>query len=416
MFEAPILRPATLRQCAILAGGLGTRLGALTAHTPKPILNVGGRPFLGWLMREISRFGFEEVLILSGHLAGQVRDAVERIAAELPRKLVVRYSEEPVRAGTGGALYHAREMLDERFLLLNGDSFLDVNISTMLAAFARDPVEVIGRIAVRPVPDASRYGIVTFSGDRVETFQPRPPENAIAGPGFINGGVYLFDRAIVELTQPVCSLELDILPGLAVLGRLRAQQSDGYFIDIGIPTDLARAQRELPVALRRAAVLLDRDGTINVDHGWVGQRERFEFVPGAREAIAVATARGAHVFVVTNQSGIGRGLYSEADFALLHAWMAEQIRAAGGTIDDVRFCPFHPEAVLPKYRRTSDWRKPAPGMILDLIKSWELDASRCVMVGDQPTDMQAAAAAGIRAVLFKGGDLAETFESENVLV
>lgn len=415
MFDAPVLRPATLRQCAILAGGLGTRLGALTAHTPKPILDVAGRPFLGWLLREVSRFGFEEVLILSGHLAGQVRDAVERIVAGLPRKLTVRYSEEPVRAGTGGALFHAREMLDERFLLLNGDSFLDVNIAAMLAAFARDPAEVVGRIAVRPVPDASRYGVVTFTGDRVEAFQPRPPENAVAGPGFINGGVYLFDRAIVERTQAVCSLEMDILPGLAAEGRLRAQASDGYFIDIGIPSDFARAQSELPSALRRAAVLLDRDGTINVDHGWVGQPERFEFVPGARAAIAAATARGMHVFVVTNQSGIGRGLYTEAEFAGLQAWMAEQVRQCGGTVDDVRYCPFHPEAKLVEYRGASDWRKPAPGMILDLIRAWELDPARCVMVGDQPTDMQAAAAACVRGVLFAGGDLAAAFRDGNVL-
>jgi len=170
--------------------------------------------------------------------------------------------------------------------------------------------------------------------------------------------------------------------------------------------DLARAQHELPARCRRPALLLDRDGTLNIDHGWVGTRERFEWVEGAREAVAMATARGWHVFVVTNQSGIARGLYDEAALLALHAWMADAVRAAGGTIDDIRYCPFHPEAPLADWRRDSDWRKPAPGMILDLLQAWGLDPARCVLVGDRPTDMAAAEAAGIAGRRFPGGNLA----------
>lgn len=406
-------RPATIRQCAILAGGLATRLGAIAATTPKPVLPVGGRPFLGWLMREISRFGVEEVLILSGHLGEELRRSVDRIAADLPRRLTVRYSAEPVRAGTGGALFHARAMLDDRFLLLNGDSLIDCNLATLLAAAATDPSDVIGRLTVRPVPDASRYGQVTRAGDIVTGFQPRPPADAPPGPGWINGGIYVFDRAIVDHTSAVCSLEADILPGLARAGRLRATPADGYFIDIGIPADFERAQTELPAALRRPALFLDRDGTINVDHGWVGERARFEPIPGAYDAIAAATARGWHVFIVTNQSGIARGRYTEADLAALHAWMENEIRAHGGTIDDIRYCPYHPEAPIEAYRRVSDWRKPAPGMINDLIRAWELDPATCHLIGDQTTDIAAATAAGIRASLFPGGNLRD-FIAANV--
>ena len=97
------------------------------------------------------------------------------------------------------------------------------------------------------------------------------------------------------------------------------------------------------------------------------------------------------------------GYYDEAAVVALHAWMADEARRAGGTIDDIRYCPFHPDAVVPAYRRASDWRKPAPGMLLDLIRAWELDAARCVLVGDQETDMQAAAAAGMRGFRFPGG-------------
>ncbi len=397
------MRPATVRQCAILAGGLGTRLGALTEHTPKPILPCGDRPFLAWLMREFVRFGVSEFLLLTGHLSARVEASLRAIEASLPVDARIAVSEEPVRAGTGGAVHHARDRLHERFLLCNGDSLFDGNIAALLAAAAADGPEVAGRIMLRRMADASRFGVVELEGDRVTAFRERP---APGSPGLINGGVYLFDRAILDHLGPHCSLEADAMPALAAAGALRGLPAEGYFRDIGVPQDLARAQAELPVRLRRPALFLDRDGVINVDHGWVGTRERFEWVPGAIEAIRMATAAGWHVFVVTNQSGVARGLYDEAQLRSLHLWMADQVRRHGGTIDDIRYCPYHEEGIVPAYRRASDWRKPAPGMILDLIARWELDPARCALVGDHARDMDAAAAAGIAGHLFRGGNLA----------
>jgi D-glycero-D-manno-heptose 1,7-bisphosphate phosphatase len=111
------------------------------------------------------------------------------------------------------------------------------------------------------------------------------------------------------------------------------------------------------------------------------------------------------VFIVTNQSGVARGLFDEAAVHDLLDWIGDQARAAGGTIDDVRYCPFHPDAALPAYRQMHPWRKPLPGMLLDLIQAWDLDPSRTVMIGDQATDMQAAEAAGITGYLFRDGNL-----------
>ena len=396
------MRAVTVRQCAVLVGGLGTRLGTLTANAPKPLLPCGDRPFVAWLMRELLRFGVEEFILLTGYRATDVELSVQSLSALLPHETRILVSEEPLRAGTGGALYHARSRLDQRFLLCNGDSLFDCNLARLLSA--EDDPDTIGRMMLRRVDDASRYGVVTLQGDRVSAFSARSTTRAA---GLINAGIYLFDRSVIDALVPVCSLETDILPRLATEGALCGTVSEGYFLDIGIPDDFARAQQEIPGLLRRRALFFDRDGVINIDRGHVGSPDSFEWSPGSLEAIRAATDAGWHVFVVTNQSGVAHGYYDEAAAVALHDWMSDEARRAGGTIDDIRYGPFHEDAAVPAYRRANDWRKPGPGMLLDLIRAWELDPSRCVLVGDQPTEMAVADAAGIRAFRFPGGNLAE---------
>jgi D,D-heptose 1,7-bisphosphate phosphatase len=202
------------------------------------------------------------------------------------------------------------------------------------------------------------------------------------------------------------SLEQGVLAPPLASGQAERTRAPGWVADISVPEKLARARAELPRRLRRRALFVDRDGVLNVDRGHVGTQDRWEWVPGALDAVRRATECGWHVFIVTNQSGVARGYYDEATVQRLLGWVAEQVRLHGGTIDDARYCPYHPDGVVPQYRRASDWRKPAPGMLLDLVRAWELEATRCVMVGDKAADMEAAAAAGVRGELFRGGDLA----------
>ncbi len=158
-------------------------------------------------------------------------------------------------------------------------------------------------------------------------------------------------------------------------------------------------------AVLRPAVFFDRDGVLNIDDGYVHKPEHLRWNDGAIAAVKAVNDAGWHAFVVSNQSGIGHGLYDEKDVDIFHAGMDRMLAEHGAHIDEYIYCPFHPEAKLEAYRKDSPCRKPRPGMILDLMARWPVDAARSFLVGDRQSDLEAAAAASIGAYLYSGGDL-----------
>ncbi|EDP61637.1 HAD-superfamily hydrolase subfamily IIIA [alpha proteobacterium BAL199] len=155
----------------------------------------------------------------------------------------------------------------------------------------------------------------------------------------------------------------------------------------------------------RPAAFLDRDGILNEDIGYAHRANQITWIPGAIAAVRRLNRSGYRVFVVTNQAGIARGLYGADDVENLHRWMADRLAEHSARIDDWRYSPFHPEHQPERFAAYAHWRKPAPGMLLDLMEHWPTRRVGSFMIGDRDSDVEAAKAAGIAGHLYTGGDL-----------
>lgn len=154
--------------------------------------------------------------------------------------------------------------------------------------------------------------------------------------------------------------------------------------------------------MSRPALFLDRDGVINVDHGYVYTPERFDFIEGIFELVGAANHAGYLTIIITNQAGIGRGYYAEEDFHRLTDWMRVQFAMRAAQIDAVYFCPFHPEHGVGKYLQQSEYRKPAPGMLLQAQRDLDIDLKRSILVGDKKSDIEAGKYAGVGTLIYYG--------------
>ena len=161
----------------------------------------------------------------------------------------------------------------------------------------------------------------------------------------------------------------------------------------------------MPAQKPRPALFLDRDGVINVDHNYVYRAENFEWIEGAAEAIRAFNQRNWWVFVVTNQSGIARGYYTEEQMQELHVWLGQELAARDAKIDRIYHCPYHEDGTIDRYRRDSFDRKPKPGMLIQAMTDFPVEKERSFLIGDKQADLEAAKAAGIRGFMFTGGNL-----------
>jgi len=226
-------------QALILAGGAGTRLRPLTNTVPKPVLPLAGRPHIAYVIDWLGRHGVDDVVIASGHLAGGVREALK--PTEGPR---IRYAEEPDARGTAGAIRFAEDMLDERFLVINGDVLCDLDLTALVEQHRS--TGAIATIALYPVDDPSAYGLVRRDPDGAITDFLEKPDPAEIDTDEINAGAYLLEREILERIPPdrEVSIEREVFPPLVGEG-LYGRRLEGYWIDIGTPDRYRQANWDI---------------------------------------------------------------------------------------------------------------------------------------------------------------------------
>jgi D-glycero-D-manno-heptose 1,7-bisphosphate phosphatase len=237
----------SIHQACILVGGKGTRLGELTHSMPKPLMEIGaGAVFLDLVIEQLARQAFDDIVLLAGYLGDVVRTRYDGRSFGAAR---IRVVVEPAPQGTAGALLAARDIIAPHFLLLNGDSFFDIDLQALCVSHGETDCEA--RIALRHMPDASRYGAVTLEGERVVRFLEKTQN---AGPALINAGICLLGAGVIDRIAALpCSLETDIFPVLVAERRLYGRVCEGYFIDIGLPETLQQARRELAAQALRSA-------------------------------------------------------------------------------------------------------------------------------------------------------------------
>lgn len=236
-------------QALVLAGGEGTRLRPLTSTIPKPIVPLAGKPFIVYMLEWLRSHGVTEIILACGFMADDVR-AVLGDGAALGLRLL--YVEEPRPLGTGGALKFAQDLLQERFLMLNGDVLTDIDLAAALRQ--HEATGACATLALVQVPDPSAYGLVVLNDDHsVRAFVEKPGKRAGGGAGngagghLINAGIYLLERDVLQDISPagtVSSIERDVFPRLVGKG-LFGHPASGYWLDIGTPERYLKATFDL---------------------------------------------------------------------------------------------------------------------------------------------------------------------------
>ncbi|MGA9641813.1 MAG: nucleotidyltransferase family protein [Terriglobales bacterium] len=225
----------------LLVGGLGTRLRSVVSSQPKVLASIGEKPFVELLVRQLQSQGIRNLVMCTGYLGDQIES---KFKDGRDWHVSIKYSREDSPQGTAGALRLAQSHLQDApdFLVLNGDSFLEVDFRDLLS-FHRHHQNAVATLAVVHVDDAARYGTVQVDADsRITAFTEKTSAHA---PGMINGGVYVFSPSIWKhIPEGPASLEHDVFPQLLPQGMF-AHQQRGVFIDIGTPADFARAQQIL---------------------------------------------------------------------------------------------------------------------------------------------------------------------------
>lgn len=368
-------------QAVILAGGKGTRLGPLTLTRPKPMVEILGKPFLEYQIAQLREQGFKRVLLLLGYLPEMVRDY---FADGRAFGIKIEYSVSAVEDETGRRLKLAEPFLDPYFLLMYCDNYWPMSMIRLWQRYMAAGAPAM--ITVYSNKDGYTRNSVRVEADGFVSVY----DKTCSHPG-LNGVeisyAILSKKIIRTLSDANVLFETAVYPTLAERRELSAFVSDHRYLSVGAPHRLPLTEEFFR---RKKTVILDRDGVLNrrpPRASYVRNRQEFQWLPGALEALRMLNDAGYRVVVVSNQAGIARGAMTEADLGEIHEAMTADVAAAGGKIEAIYHCPHD-------WNAGCECRKPAPGMLFQAQRDLTLDLSRTFFVGDDDRDGEAAERAG----------------------
>lgn len=400
---------------AILAGGRGTRLRDRTGTLPKPMVPLDGKPLVEHQVALCARHGFRRILLLVHHEHEVIR---AHFGDGARYGVTIDYQVEDTPRGTAGALSDALPRLTETFLVLYGDTYLDVNLRRLWDAHARRGAQAT--LFVHPNDHPHDSDLVELDADGfVTALHPYPHRDDRYLRNLVSAALYVVQRPVIEAV-PAGEGPSDIVrqtfPAMLQAGqRLFGYVSPEYIKDIGTPERLDRVARDIrggvPERLSgrqlRSAVFLDRDGTLNKEVDHLRTPEQVDLLDGAAGALRRLNQAGHLAVVITNQPVIARGELPLAGLAPIHARLEHLLGLGGAYLDAIYACPHHPDAgfpgEIPELKVPCDCRKPGTGSIDAACRDLEIDRNTSWMVGDTTSDMEAGRRAGLRTVLVRTG-------------
>lgn len=379
------------RQAIIVAGGRGTRLGALTADRPKALVEIGGRPFIDHLVTSVRARGFDRILLLLGYRA----ELIERHVSDVDGwGIDVACVATDPDDQTGRRFRAALDRIEERFLFLYCDNLWPMPFEAMWARYLEAVTPAM--VTVYDNQDHFTRDNVRVGADGLVEVYDRT--RTLPDLGGVEIGYGIFERSVLEgLSDADASFQDALYPALIARRDLAAFVTSHRYYSIGKPERLADTERYVTGA---PTVIVDRDGVLNEKPPraeYVRSWAEWRWIPGALDGLAALHRSGRRVVIVSNQAGVARGAMTREALDGIHERMTAEIEAAGGRIDAIYVCPH-------------DWdegcscRKPRPGMLLQAQRDLALDLSRTPFIGDDERDAIAAAAAGAPSILVSGPD------------
>jgi histidinol-phosphate phosphatase family protein len=395
-----------VRKAMILAAGEGTRLKPLTLETPKVLLPVGGTPLICHTLNWLRSHHISEVAI---NLCCQGEKIRELLGDGSRWGMRILYSQEEVLLGTAGGLKKVEEFFDATFVVVYGHVLTDLDLTAMVR-FHQEK-KTVATLAILAVSHTWEVGVVQIDKEgRITRLVEKPPKGTEPGK-LASGGIYVLERSVLDHIpgQGFCDFACHVFPnlietGLPIYGYALGPQD--YLIDIGTPEKYRRANRDVETGrlkLNHAtrAVFLDRDDTIARDVHYYRRVEDFELLPTVPQAIRLLNESGFRVIVVTNQSGIARGYFTEATLAQIHQKMRNELARHGAHVDAIYYCPHHPN-------QGCDCRKPGTALFRQAARELGVGFAASYVVGDSYMDIKAGQDLGCKTVLVatssEGGD------------